>query len=141
MTTYLLKSEPQVYSYDDLVREKKTLWTGVRNPTAQMNMRAMRRGDLAWYYHSQTDKAIVGLVTISKGPVPDPEQPGTTAKGDPKGVLVEVSPKVKLAKAIPLKQLKDDGRFKELDLIRQPRLSVMIVPDELDALLRNWAGL
>lgn len=141
MPTYLLKSEPQVYAFDDLVRDKRTHWNGVRNPTAQLNMRAMKKGDLAWFYHSQTDKAIVGLASIVKGPYPDPEQPGTTAKGDPKGVLVDLAPKARLKVPITLKQLKDDGRFGELALIRQPRLSVMVVPDDLHKVLCEWAGL
>lgn len=141
MAVWLLKSEPDVYSYGDLVRDKREPWDGVANPTAQMNMRAMKRGDGAWIYHSQTDKAIVGLAKIAKGPYQDPDHPGFTAKGDPKRVLVDVAPVKKLAEPIELKRLREDGRFEMFPLIRQPRLSVMPVPEEIDAIFRDWAGL
>lgn len=140
MAVWLLKSEPDVYSYEDLVRDKREPWNGVANATAQMNMRAMSKGDDAWIYHSQTDKAIVGLARIVKGPYPDPEHPGLTAKGDLKRVLVDVAPVKKLAEPITLKRLREDGRFGELALIRQSRLSVMPVPAAMDAIFREWAG-
>ncbi len=140
MASYILKTEPYKYSYADLVKDRRTHWDGVRNATAQQNMRAMRRGDLAWIYHSQTDKAIVGLAKVVKGPYPDPEQPGTTAKGDPKGVLIDIAPLAELDEPITLKMLKDDGRFDELALIRQPRLSVMPVPAKIDKLLMKLSG-
>lgn len=140
MASYILKSEPAVYSYADLAADKRTHWDGVRNATAQQNMRAMKKGDTAWIYHSQTDKAIVGIAKVVKGPYPDPDQPGTTAKGDPKGVLVDIAPVAELEEPITLKALKADGRFDELGLIRQSRLSVMPVPAALDKLLREMAG-
>lgn len=141
MTTYLLKTEPDEYSFDDLVRDKREPWTGVRNPTARMHMRRVRRGDEALIYHTGKQRAIVGLAKIVTDVYEDPSEPGLNGKGEVKAPLFDIAP-VRAAKTpVTLAQLKADERFKDFDLIRQGRLSVMPVPSDLDRILRTMAGL
>lgn len=140
-TTYLLKTEPNEYSYDDLAREGRAAWDGVANAAAQKHMRAMREGDDALIYHTGTEKRIAGLARVVKGPYADPAFPGTTAAGDPKRVLVDLEPVTAATKRITLKDLKSDTRFEGFALVNQPRLSVMSVPEEMAALLKQRAGL
>ena len=141
MTLYLCKTEPDDYSYDDLVRDKTTAWTGVRNPAAQMHMRAITKGDEVLIYHTGNEKRIAGLAKVVKGPYPDPDLPGLTAKGDPKGVLFDLAPVKAAGKVCTLKDIKGDARFAEFDLVKQSRLSVMPVPNALDKPLRTLMGL
>lgn len=141
MTTYLLKTEPNDYSYDDLVRDKREPWDGVRNQTAQMHMRRVKKGDEAFIYHTGKERAIVGLAKIVTDAYEDPDEPGLNGKGEMKAPLFDVAP-VKAAKApVTLAQLKEDDRFEDFDLIRLGRLSVMPVPKQLDTILRKMAGL
>jgi predicted RNA-binding protein with PUA-like domain len=141
MTLYLCKTEPDDYAYDDLVRDKKTAWTGVRNPAAQKHMRAITKGDEILVYHTGNEKRIAGLAKVVKGAYPDPDLPGTTAAGDPKGVLFDLAPVKAASKDCTLKDIKADARFAEFDLVRQSRLSVMPVPKDLEPALRALAGL
>lgn len=141
MPTWLLKTEPDCYSWADMLADRRTHWDGVASPAAQKHMRAMRPGDEAFFYHTGDEKAVVGLVRVVKGPYPDPERPGTTAAGDPKGVLVDVEP-VREAKApVTLAVIKADPRFEAFDLVRISRLGVMPVPPALDRMLRKVGGL
>ena len=121
MTTqyWLVKSEPEAYSWDDLVRDGKTAWTGVRNYTARIHLNAMRAGDEVLFYHSVTDKSVVGIARVSKTAFSD-----TTS--DEKGwVAVELVPVKPLAKPVTLAQIKAESTLKEIGLVRQGRLSVM----------------
>jgi predicted RNA-binding protein with PUA-like domain len=128
---WILKSEPSTYSYEDLVKEGKTVWDGVHNPQALMNIRSMKKGDLAFFYHSGEGKCIVGIAEIVSSPYPDPKQK------DPKLAVIEIAPKKKVNHEITLSDIKATKMFSELKLVRQPRLSVIPVPPEMwKALLR-----
>ena len=141
MATWLLKSEPDCYHWDQMVKDKRTHWDDVRNAAAQLHMRNMREDDEAFFYHTGDEKAIVGLVRVVRGPYPDPEVPGQTAAGDPKGVLVDVSP-VKPAKApVTLAQIKADARFQEFLLVKISRLGVLPVPPAMDKAIRKMGGM
>ena len=141
MATYLIKTEPDDYAYEDLKREKKTKWDGVTNPAAQKNMRSIKKGDEALFYHTGSDKCIVGLAKVVRGAYPDPEKPGETAAGEPKFVLFDIAPKAEAKTPATLADVKADKRFAEFALVRQGRLSVMPVPADLDKLLRAMSGL
>jgi predicted RNA-binding protein with PUA-like domain len=141
MAVYLLKTEPGDYSYDDLVRDRKTHWDGVANPAAQMAMRGMKKGDEAFIYHTGNEKRIAGLATVVKGAYPDPDHPGLTAKGDPRRVLVDLSPVKAATKDATLAAIKSDERFAAFALVKQSRLSAMEVPPKLAAALKKMAGL
>lgn len=135
MPTYLLKTEPGTYSYDDLVREKRCTWDGVSNPQALANLRAMRKGDEAFIYHTGDEKAIVGLATVASDPYADPKE------DNDKLVVIDLKPKKSVKTPLTLAAIKADKRFASFALVRQSRLSVMLVPDELDAIIRKSTGL
>lgn len=119
MTRYwLMKSEPDVYGWDDLVREGEGTWDGVRNYRARNNLVAMKKGDQAFFYHSNIGKEVVGVVTVSAEGFPDPSD--TTGKW----VSVKVKPKRKLARPVTLTEIKAEPRLTECELVRQSRLSV-----------------
>lgn len=119
MQYWLVKSEPEAYSWDDLVRDGRTDWTGVRNYAARLHLRAMRTGDEVFFYHSVADKCVVGLARVTKTAFPDP-----TAKEDG-WVAVELAPVKPLAKPVPLARIKADPTLQQIALVRQGRLSVM----------------
>jgi predicted RNA-binding protein with PUA-like domain len=133
MPHWLLKSEPSVYSFDQFTKEKTTDWTGVKNAQAQIHLRAMRKGDTALIYHSNDDRAIVGTARVTADPRPDPEDP----KG--KWVLVNLKATGKLKSPVTLAQIKADPAFAQWELVRQSRLSVMPVPDDLWARIATLA--
>ncbi len=141
MATYLCKTEPDDYSYDDLVRDKKTAWDGVANNAAQMHMRGINKGDDILVYHTGNEKRIAGLATVTKAAYPDPNNPGKLATGEPKFVLFDLKPSKAATKNCTLADVKADKRFADFALVKQARLSVMPVPAELDTLLRSMAGL
>jgi predicted RNA-binding protein with PUA-like domain len=118
MHYWLMKSEPDVFSYDDLVAKGKAEWDGVRNHAAQGHMKAMRKGDLALFYHSNIGLAAVGIMTIVREAAPD----STDDSG--KWIAVHVAPKEKLANPVPLKAMKAQVSLSDMAIIRQPRLSV-----------------
>lgn len=124
MNHWLLKSEPEEYSFDDLKKEKKTEWTGVRNYAARINLNNMKKGDICLFYHSLSEKAIVGLCKVTQEAYPDP----TDDTG--KWVAVEVSYLKPLKKPVLYSTLKSMAHMKNFDLIRISRLSVMPVADE-----------
>lgn len=134
MAHWLLKSEPFKYSWDDLVRDGRTHWDGVRNHQAALNLKAMAVGDTALFYHSNEGKECIGLVEIVKTAYPDP--------GDPAGrfVMVDVVPVRPLARPVTLAQMKADGRLNDLALIRQSRLSVVPVNDAHWAIILELSG-
>lgn len=141
MPTWLIKSEPGEYAYDDLAREKKAAWTGITNPAAQKHMRSVAKGDEVLFYHTGGEKRLAGLGKVVRAAYPDPEKPGTLASGEPKFVLFDVAPAKRAAKACTLADIKGDPRFGGFALVREPRLSVMPVPANLDKILRSLAGL
>ena len=141
MGMFLLKTEPGEYSFEDLVRDKRTTWSGVTNAAALISIRSMRKGDEAFIYHTGDEKAIVGLAEVVKGPYEDPEQRGVTAKGEPKFAVVDVKAMRAAKTPVTLERIKGDKRFPEFALVKQSRLSVMAVPPALEKVLRAWAGL
>ncbi len=118
---WLVKQEPESYSWSDFVREGRTAWTGVRNFAARNNLRAMKKGDLVFFYHSVTEKSAVGIAKVDKPAYSDP----TAEEGD--WSAVDLVPAKALEVPVSLEQMKDDPILKELQLIRQSRLSVSIV--------------
>jgi predicted RNA-binding protein with PUA-like domain len=130
MNYWLVKSEPFKYSWDDFVKEGKSVWDGVRNYQARNNLKAMQMGDWVFFYHSNEGMEVVGLAEISKEFYQDP----TTE--DPRWVVVELVPIKKLAKTVTLKAMKSDERLSNLALIKQSRLSVTpVLKAEFDIIL------
>jgi predicted RNA-binding protein with PUA-like domain len=115
---WLIKSEPAAYGWDDLVRDGETLWDGVRNHRAAMNLRTMKPGDTAFFYHSVTGKEIVGIAGISEAGLTDPKDP------DGKWAAVKIRPVRALERPVTLAEIKADGTLAEIELVRQSRLSV-----------------
>ena len=127
MACWLVKSEPGDWSFEDQMAVEKEPWDGVRNAQAQANMRAMNEGDQVLFYHSGKGKEIVGLCVVAVGPYPDPDDP----KGpDGKAVLVDLKATHQANTPVSLGAIKADGRFDDLALVRQARLSVMPIPDD-----------
>ncbi|GIU82631.1 MAG: EVE domain-containing protein [Acidobacteria bacterium] len=122
MRYWLVKQEPEEYSFDDLLRDGKTKWTGVRNYQARNNLRQMKKGDKVLFYHSVSEKAVVGLAEVSRESFPDPT--------DEKWVAVELKPIEKLACPVSLEKIKSEKLLQNIALIRQPRLSVMPLSEE-----------
>ncbi|GAB4385724.1 MAG: EVE domain-containing protein [Phycisphaerales bacterium] len=142
MATFLIKTEPGDYSFSDLEREKRTAWSGVTNAAAQKHMRAIRKGDQCLFYHTGSEKRIVGLAEVVRGAYPDPDHPGRTASGEPKFVLFDIRPVARATSdQATLAAIRADERFAGFALVRQGRLSVMPVPEDLDVVLRAMAGL
>lgn len=118
MNYWLIKSEPAAYSWDRLNAEGETLWDGVRNHRAAINLRAMQVRDEAFFYHSVTGKEIVGIVRISAAGLTDPKDP------DGKWPAVKVQPVRALERAVTLAEIKADATLKDIELVRLSRLSV-----------------
>ena len=123
MSQWLVKEEPEHYSYDQLERDRKTVWAGVRNPLAQKHLRSIRRGDRIFYYHTGKEKAVIAIAKAASDAYPDP--------GDPSAKLfvVDVVPDKKLARPVTLAEIKADQAFAAFPLVRMSRLSVMPVTD------------
>jgi len=134
MAYWLIKSEPSAYSWDQLVKDKKTSWTGVRNFQAQINLKAMKTGDRAFFYHSGEGKEIVGIAEVTKTAYPD----STDKEG--KSITVDFKAVEPVKKKVTLAEIKADPKFKEMKLVRQSRLSVSPVSDEHWKLLLKMAG-
>jgi predicted RNA-binding protein with PUA-like domain len=134
MAYWLMKSEPFKYSWDQLVMDKSTFWDGVRNYGARNNLRAMKKGDLAFFYHSNEGVEIVGIVKIVKESYPDP------TSDDPNWVVVEVKPHQKLKKSVTLAAIKAEKKLANMALVRLGRLSVQPVTPEEWALVLKMAG-
>jgi predicted RNA-binding protein with PUA-like domain len=123
MANWLFKEEPTHYSYDDLARDGKTSWTGVRNPVAQRHLRSVKKGDRIFFYHTGNEKAVVGIAKAGADAYPDP------ADKDGKLYAVDVVPVKKLPAPVTLAAVKADKFFATFELTRLPRLSVMPVND------------
>ena len=134
MAYWLVKSEPSAYSWDQLEKDKQTCWSGVRNYTARINLRAMKKGDEALFYHSNEGVEIVGIAKVVKEAYQDP----TT--DDDRWVAVDIKAHKKLKKPVPLAMLKPDKRFANMDLVRLGRLSVQAVKPEEWELIMKMAG-
>jgi len=121
MAHWLMKSESGVYSWDDLVRDKSTEWDGVRNPTARIHLKAMKKGDEVFFYHSGDERQVVGIMRVTREARPDPK--------DANWVSVAVEP-VRPLLAVTLKQIKAEPSLAKMELVRLSRLSVSPVRGE-----------
>jgi predicted RNA-binding protein with PUA-like domain len=124
MAQWLVKEEPDHYSYDQLERDGRTVWAGVRNPLAQKHLRGIRKGDRIFYYHTGAQKAVVAIARATSNAYPDPSD----ASG--KLYVVDVAPEKKLPHPVTLAAIKADRAFASFALVRMSRLSVMPVTDE-----------
>ena len=132
---WMVKQEPETYSWDDFVRDGRTDWTGVRNYQARNNLRVMKTGDRVLFYHSGKDKAVVGIAEVAKGAYPDP-----TAT-DSQWVAVDLKPVKSFSTPVPLAAIRYDKRLSGLPLIRQSQLSVMpLTKDEFEVLVTLGSG-
>ena len=128
MNYWLLKTEPDTFSWDDLVRDKKTGWDGVRNFQARSHLKAIKKGDLAFVYHTGEEKSVVGIAKVTKENYPDPK--------DNEWVAIEIAPVNKLKNPVTLAQIKADKRLTNMVLVRASRLSVQPVKkDEFDMII------
>jgi len=134
MAYWLVKSEPDVYSWDQLVKDKQTFWDGVRNYAARINLRGMKKGDEVLYYHSTGATEIVGIARVVKEAYQDP----TT--DDDAWVAVDLKPERKLKHPVTLAQVKADKRLTNMDLVRLGRLSVQTVKDGEWKIIMELAG-
>jgi predicted RNA-binding protein with PUA-like domain len=123
MAQWLVKEEPEHYPYDQLERDRKTVWAGVKNPLAQKHLRAITRGDLIFYYHTGKEKSVVAIARAVSNAYPDPKD----AAG--KLFVVDIAPERKLPRAVTLAEIKADTAFASFPLVRMSRLSVMPVTD------------
>ena len=134
MTYWLIKSEPSVYSWERFEKEGQTFWDGVRNYAARNNLRAMKKGDLAFWYHSNEGTEVVGIAKVVKEAYQDP----TTE--DPAWLVVDFKPYKKLKKTVTLAQVKADKRLADMDLVRLGRLSVQTVKEAEWKIVMEMAG-
>lgn len=132
-TRWLFKTEPSVYSYQQLVKDKKTVWDGVANNLALKNLRDIKKGDLVFIYHTGDEKQAVGIARALGGAYPDP------SKKDPKLLVVDVEPVKALSKPVTLAQVKADKKLANFDLVRNSRLSIMKVTDEQWEIMEGMA--
>jgi predicted RNA-binding protein with PUA-like domain len=123
MAQWLVKEEPEHYNYDQLERDRRTVWAGVRNPLAQKHLRSIRKGDRIFYYHTGKEKAVVAVAKALGDAYPD--------SNDDSGKLfvVDVAPEKRLARPVTLAEIKADASFASFPLVRMSRLSVMPVTD------------
>jgi predicted RNA-binding protein with PUA-like domain len=132
---WLMKTEPEDYSWEQLVEDGTAVWDGVHNHQAARNMRAMKKGDRAFFYRSMQDPAVVGVMEIVREAYEDPNDPRRSF------VLVDVKPVIAAAREVGLKQIKSDQRLQHLALVRQSRLSVSPVDDTAWRLICELAGI
>ncbi len=137
MTTqyWLVKSEPSAYAWADLVRDRRTAWTGVRNYAARLHLKTMQKGDEVFFYHSVETKSIVGLARVTKTFFPDPTAPGED------WAAVELTAVVALAQPVTLAQVKTDAKLQAIALVRQSRLSVMPLRPAEFAQIKQLGGI
>ena len=129
--TWLVKSEPSVYSFDTLVREKKAVWDGVRSFEARNNLRAMKKADLVLYYHSNEGKSVVGIARVAREAFADP-----TSNGDGDWSAIELAPVMALKKPVTLATIKATPKLATIGLVTRSRLSVIpVTRAEFDAIL------
>ena len=131
---WLVKEEPENYSYAAFLKDRSTVWAGVRNPVAQRNLREMKKGDRVFFYHTGKEKQIVGTATVTKTAYPDPKEKSGSL------VVVELSAGKALQRPVTLAEIKADKRFADMPLVRIARLSVQPVTDEQWAMIESLAG-
>jgi predicted RNA-binding protein with PUA-like domain len=131
---WLFKEEPTHYAFDELVKDKNTVWSGVKNPVAQRHLHAVKKGDRIFYYHTGDQKSVVGIAKALGDAYPDPSDPSG------KAAVVKVAPVEKLPRPVTLKEIKADARFKDFPLVRISRLSVMPVTDVEWERIEKMAG-
>jgi predicted RNA-binding protein with PUA-like domain len=131
---WLFKEEPSHYNFDALVKDKKTVWSGVKNPLAQKHLRAVKKGDRIFYYHTGDEKSVVGIAKALGDAYPDPQD--KTGRMS----VVDVAPVKKLASPVTLASIKADPSFKDFPLVRISRLSVMPVTDAEWTRIEKLAG-
>jgi predicted RNA-binding protein with PUA-like domain len=141
MATFLFKTEPGEYAFDDLLKEERATWDGVSNPQALGYLRQAADRDDVLIYETGSRKAIVGMAEVSGEPYEDPDRPGLNGDGEPKYPVVDIVPIKRAVHELPLDAIRQDTRFQNLPLVRQPRLSVMILPDEVAFALKQMTGL
>ena len=129
MAYFLAKTDPETYSIDDLERDRRTVWDGVRNPQALRAIRAMQPGDKAFIYHSMGDSAVVGLARVVSAPRADPKNTKLT--------VVELEFAARLDPPATLREIKESGLFNDWSLVRQSRLSTMAAPDSFAEWMRK----
>ena len=134
MAYWLIKSEPSTYGWDQFVKDKQTFWDGVRNYAARNNLRAMKKGDEVFFYHSNEGVEIVGIAKVAKEAYQDP----TTEEAA--WLVVDFKPVRKLKKSVPLDLIKKDKRLANMDLVRLGRLSVQAVKEEEWKIVMEMAG-
>jgi predicted RNA-binding protein with PUA-like domain len=135
---WLIKSEPDKYSFEQLVRDGRTRWDGIRNFQARNNLRAMKKGDLCIYYHSSEGKAVVGVARVSREAYPDPTADPRKPRGD--WSAVDIEPVRSLGRPVPLDELRSHRILGKMMIFRQPRLSVVpVTPEEFELVLELGA--
>jgi predicted RNA-binding protein with PUA-like domain len=129
MNFWMVKQEPEKYSFDDLLKDGKSTWDGVRNYQARNNLREMKRGDKVLFYHSVSEKAVVGIAEVSRENFPDP--------ADEKWIAVEIKPVEKFEKPVTLEEIRAEESLEKIALIKQSRLSVMpLTRKEFETILK-----
>lgn len=132
---WMVKQEPEKYSWDDFARDGRTDWTGVRNFQARNNLRLMKVGDSVLFYHSSTGKCVVGIAEVAKAAYPDP------TADDPQWVAVDIKPVKPLHEPVLLAAIRDNPKLSNLPLIRQSQLSVMpVTKEEFETILTMGSG-
>ncbi len=132
-TRWLFKTEPSVYSYQQLVKDKKTMWDGVANNLALKHLQDIKKGELIFIYHTGDEKAAVGVARALGGAYPDP------SKDNPRMLVVDIEPVRALPKPVTLAEVKAHAKLKNFDLVRNSRLSIMKVTDEQWEIMEGMA--
>ena len=135
MAYFLLKTEPTVYSYSDLERDKKTVWDGVTSPGGLFQIKTAKKGDISFIYHTGDEKQIVGICEITTDAYIDPKA------GNPKIFVFDIKPKRRLPNPVTLAQIKADKRFKDSRIVKEARLSVQPVPENIWNAILQLSGL
>jgi predicted RNA-binding protein with PUA-like domain len=131
---WLVKEEPTHYGFDELVKDRKAVWSGVRNALAQKHLRAMKNGDRVFYYHTGDERAVVGIAKATSAPYPDPED------SSGRYAAIDLAPVARLPRPVTLAEIKADAAFKDFPLVRISRLSVMPVTDAQWARIERLAA-
>jgi predicted RNA-binding protein with PUA-like domain len=135
MSHWLIKSEPEVYSWDQLVKDKQTRWDGIRNYAARLHLRSMKKGDEIFFYHSNKGTEIIGIATVVKEAYPDP------TSSDPAWFAIDIKAQKKLAIPVSLEQIKKEKKLSEMSLVRISRLSVQPVKEEEWRIIMKMGGM
>jgi predicted RNA-binding protein with PUA-like domain len=135
MSHWLIKSEPEVYRWDQLVKDKQTRWDGIRNYAARLHLRSMKKGDEIFFYHSNKGTEIVGIATVIKEAYPDP------TSSDPAWFAIDIKPQKKLVKPVTLEQIKKEKKLSSMALVRISRLSVQPVTEEEWRIIMKMGGM